>query len=168
MPRLLTRPRGTCPCGSKSSISNVYCLSCHARTMREWRKTHPLKGLARLKMNARSYLHVYVKKGYVKKLPCEVCGDPKSQGHHHDYSKPIDVRWLCKIHHCELHSMQWRYRKKRGRLIHDGDCRLWSLKICTCGLLHWLAPSPPTDEWFQKEMSEHEATLVVLEQIQST
>jgi hypothetical protein len=34
--------------------------------------------------------------------PCEVCGDPKSQAHHDDYSKPLDVRWMCFRHHREI------------------------------------------------------------------
>jgi len=42
--------------------------------------------------------------GKVVKRPCEVCGDPKSQGHHEDYSKPLDVVWLCTVHHGARHS----------------------------------------------------------------
>jgi ribosomal protein S27AE len=34
--------------------------------------------------------------------PCEVCGDPVSQAHHDDYSKPLDVRWMCFRHHREI------------------------------------------------------------------
>ena len=52
-----------------------------------------------------------------------------------------------------------RYREKDGRLIHDGDCRFWSWKICTCGLLHWLAPQIPKDEWFYQESAEQEKAL---------
>ena len=72
--------------------------------MREWRKTHPLKGEARLRMNARAYLHVYVKRGKVARLPCEVCGRSPAEGHHADYSRPLDVRWLCREHHRAAHS----------------------------------------------------------------
>jgi len=35
--------------------------------------------------------------------PCEVCGTAKSQGHHEDYSKPLDVVWLCTRHHADRH-----------------------------------------------------------------
>ena len=35
---------------------------------------------------------------------CEVCGEIKSQGHHPDYSKPLEVVWLCQKHHQELHN----------------------------------------------------------------
>ncbi len=36
--------------------------------------------------------------------PCEVCGAEKTEAHHDDYTKPLDVRWLCKRHHSDLHT----------------------------------------------------------------
>ena len=79
------------------------CLECHAKHMREWRKTHKMSSEQRRRSNARSYLHVYVKRGNVTKGTCEVCGSANVQGHHKDYSKPLDVVWLCKKHHNEIH-----------------------------------------------------------------
>lgn len=35
--------------------------------------------------------------------PCEVCGDVNSQGHHEDYSRPLEVMWLCQKHHSARH-----------------------------------------------------------------
>jgi len=43
------------------------------------------------------------KKGLVVARPCDVCGAPKVEGHHDDYAKPLDVRWLCRSHHRKLH-----------------------------------------------------------------
>jgi hypothetical protein len=40
--------------------------------------------------------------GKLTKLPCEICGDPNSEMHHWDYSKPYDVTFFCKVHHAEI------------------------------------------------------------------
>jgi transposase-like protein len=44
-----------------------------------------------------------VRRGELIRQPCEVCGDKKSDAHHEDYSKPLDVRWLCRKHHRQRH-----------------------------------------------------------------
>ena len=55
------------------------------------------------KWKARQKLRYAVRVGKVIKKPCEVCGDVNVFGHHNDYSKPFEVRWLCRKHHRELH-----------------------------------------------------------------
>jgi len=46
-----------------------------------------------------------VKEGVLTPGQCEVCGSTKYvDGHHDDYSKPLDVRWLCRLHHKEVHA----------------------------------------------------------------
>lgn len=72
--------------------------------MREHRPKHSeLTEEQKKKANARSYLNVYIRRGAIKKQPCEVCGNEKAQAHHDDYDKPIEVRWLCVRHHIEHH-----------------------------------------------------------------
>lgn len=44
-----------------------------------------------------------ISKGELQRLPCEVCGEPKSEAHHDDYSDALNVRWLCRKHHKEHH-----------------------------------------------------------------
>jgi hypothetical protein len=80
-----------------------YCKVCHAKHMRETRPIHSkLKESARVKANARAYLNTYLKRGLIVKNPC-YCGETNSQAHHSDYSKPLEVVWLCRKHHLEVH-----------------------------------------------------------------
>jgi hypothetical protein len=54
---------------------------------------------------ANIYLRVnwHIKQGHIIPKPCEVCGDVNVHAHHDDYSKPLEVRWLCPTHHMRLH-----------------------------------------------------------------
>lgn len=46
-----------------------------------------------------------IRDGRLVKQPCEVCGTLVNiHAHHDDYSKPLDVRWLCAKHHAEWHT----------------------------------------------------------------
>jgi len=45
----------------------------------------------------------WIREGKIKKNPCEVCGDTKSQAHHLTYDDPLDIKWLCFKHHREQH-----------------------------------------------------------------
>lgn len=60
-----------------------------------------------MKLRATKALNSAVARGLIKREPCEVCGEQRSEGHHDDYSKPFDVRWLCRQHHVDLH---WQLR----------------------------------------------------------
>jgi len=45
-----------------------------------------------------------VKKGVLKRGVCKECGSDKYvHAHHEDYSKPLDVIWLCALHHVKIH-----------------------------------------------------------------
>ena len=35
--------------------------------------------------------------------PCIICHSDKTEGHHTDYRKPLEVVWLCKTHHRNAH-----------------------------------------------------------------
>ena len=41
--------------------------------------------------------------GKIKKEKCAICGSKRTQGHHEDYSKPLEVVWLCAYHHSHAH-----------------------------------------------------------------
>lgn len=121
------RPTKFCPkCGADKDISEFnrrrsskdgyqrYCRYC-ARTLEQtYRELYGRSGPERRKylkrktesphkLAARYTLRYAVRVGKIIKLPCAVCGDSRSEAHHGDYSKPLDVIWLCKKHHDELH-----------------------------------------------------------------
>lgn len=64
------------------------------------------KARDKLKVRARQSVRDRVRRGTIKRLPCEVCGDVNSQAHHKDYAKPLDVVWLCQLHHQEEHKKE--------------------------------------------------------------
>ena len=55
------------------------------------------------KEKARKDVGHALRSGKLKRLPCEVCGLEKAEAHHPDYSKPLEIKWLCKTHHVLLH-----------------------------------------------------------------
>ena len=54
------------------------------------------------KLNARKKLTDAIKLGHITKEPCK-CGEKEVEGHHEDYSKPLDVEWLCTKCHRKHH-----------------------------------------------------------------
>jgi len=60
-----------------------------------WRKKNPEK------IKAQRIVFAAVRNGTLKKEKC-FCGENKTQTHHEDYGKPLDVIWLCKRHHMEF------------------------------------------------------------------
>lgn len=69
----------------------------HARSLKSDRERSPEK------QHARNLLRRAILSGKVTRLACEVCGKPNTHGHHTDYSKPLDVQWLCPLHHAQAH-----------------------------------------------------------------
>lgn len=54
------------------------------------------------KRRAAVTLNNALRDGRVKQHECLVCGG-KSEAHHPDYSRPLDVVWLCRAHHILAH-----------------------------------------------------------------
>ena len=69
-----------------------------AESIRAYRKRNPLKWAAHCILNNA------VRVGIVTRQTCENCG-AKAQAHHDDYTKPLDVRWLCRADHLRYHGM---------------------------------------------------------------
>jgi len=60
----------------------------------------------KLRNMARQVLYLAKKNKLVTQRPCEVCGSEYTVAHHEDYSKPLEVRWLCREHHEILHEQE--------------------------------------------------------------
>ena len=60
------------------------------------------------KIKANIAVHNAIARGKLFKKPCEVCGKERVEAHHPDYSKRLEVIWLCRKHHVEAH----------GRTVH--------------------------------------------------
>lgn len=71
-----------------------------------------------------------LRKGTITSQRCAVCGGDTAEAHHDDYSKPLDVIWLCKTHHGERHRVKNRTGEwppkpgQKGRIPDD----VWALK----------------------------------------
>ena len=66
--------------------------------VRNYRERYPKKYKAHCLVNN------YLRDGRIGKSDCEVCRGTESVAHHDDYSKPLEVRWLCHAHHSQWHS----------------------------------------------------------------
>ncbi|WP_156137632.1 hypothetical protein [Methyloceanibacter caenitepidi] len=64
---------------------------------RQWEQNNPEK------RRAQKTVENALKAGRLERQPCERCGAEKVHAHHDDYSKPLDVMWLCPKHHRERH-----------------------------------------------------------------
>lgn len=79
--------------------SKYYASTAKKQANKRWY----LKGNNRVKMYVHTITHLAVKQGKLFKDLCEVCGSNNAFAHHDDYSKPLNVRWLCNFHHSEYH-----------------------------------------------------------------
>lgn len=69
----------------------------HRLYMQEYRKKE-----SRDKQRARAAVKRAIACGVLKRQVCEKCG-ATAQAHHRDYSKPLEVQWLCPQHHKGMH-----------------------------------------------------------------
>lgn len=116
------------PKRDSQGLRYTYCNECHNARLREYYARNPEKlraykatygrehpwlrspdrNLASPAKNASLKVCRAVKVGRLVKEMCEVCGSGDSRAHHNDYSKPPEVRWLCPLHHKEVHLVKTR------------------------------------------------------------
>ena len=115
-PRMIDGHMGKCKACAKRDVRmnrrrriSYYRKYEQERSARDSRKEQVRRYMLRRKSNcperkqACSLVGSAIKRGVLVRRSCEVCGDPKSQAHHSDYDKPLDVRWLCFKHHRQVH-----------------------------------------------------------------
>ena len=65
-----------------------------------------------------------IREGRLAKQPCIRCGMLPAHAHHDDYGKPLDVIWLCRKHHAELHHERGDYIRDNGPPMPRISCSL--------------------------------------------
>jgi hypothetical protein len=97
---------------AQKSGYSIYCKPCKKQKAKiyhltrivdkakkdEWRKKFPER------KNAQAKVYRALSSGKLKKQPCFVCGEV-AEAHHPDYSRPLDVVWLCASHHRQAHAI---------------------------------------------------------------
>lgn len=101
---------GLCPnCNLRPRLKNYgYCLDCRREKVNQWMKEaggawqYLIKKGERNKALARAAVNRSIRRGKLKRKPCEACGNLKSEAHHFKgYEREfwLEVKWLCKEHH---------------------------------------------------------------------
>jgi hypothetical protein len=54
-----------------------------------------------------------IRDGRLIRQPCLICGD-KAEAHHPDYDAPLDVVWLCTLHHKQAHALVREQERSQG------------------------------------------------------
>lgn len=83
----------------KMRSSSPHRLALQVKTTAIYRAQFPERARANALVNKAT------RNGKLLKQPCWVCGE-SAIAHHPDYSRPLDVVWLCQIHHKETHAIQ--------------------------------------------------------------
>lgn len=81
----------------KATQSRYYSSQAKRESCRRWRVKN------KHKIFAHHTVEKAIKLGILTRQPCEVCNKKNAFAHHDDYSKPLEVRWLCNFHHSEWH-----------------------------------------------------------------
>jgi hypothetical protein len=70
----------------------------HRRAALKWMQKHPDRRKASHAVNNA------IRDRRLQRQLCWVCGE-KAEAHHPDYSRPLDVVWLCRFHHYHAHKI---------------------------------------------------------------
>ena len=89
-------------------------MPCGVSSQLKWNRANPLAKWAHRALASA------IRLGLVDRQPCEVCGAVHGvdgvviHGHHDDYERPKDVRWLCQRHHRQHHANERKIKSNEG------------------------------------------------------
>lgn len=81
------------------------CKFCAAVAVQTWKLRNPEKARAHKRVQKA------IQKGRIERRPCEVCGEPFGEAHHHQgYTGEavFALQFLCRRHHAEVHRRERR------------------------------------------------------------
>lgn len=129
-----------------NSNAQLYCIPCRKEIRNERNSKYQSDYYLRTKDAKLEYSTTYnksekgkaaeklraaVRSGKIKRQPCEICQKPNAEGHHFDYSKPLEVKWLCRTHHAQTHLYEpWQLEMREAG--YEGGFLLGEL-IEACG-----------------------------------
>ena len=90
--------------------------------MRHWRTDHPRAAEHREKARVVAKANYALRTGKIEREPCHVCGR-NAQMHHPDYTKPLEVVWVCRKHHMAAHHESGGFKQTNSlpvRYFHKG------------------------------------------------
>lgn len=85
------------------------------RVVSRWQQDHPNR------RKAHAALQYAVRVGRLTPWPAcayETCEETKVEAHHPDYSRPLDVVWMCPAHHKQAHAMFSRLMSASAEVRH--------------------------------------------------
>ncbi len=106
-------------CGATKPLSEFYrhpqmadghlgkCKSCTKSDVRANRPNARLYDVVRRstpEYRARQAVYRAIKRGQLERKPCSICGVAPADAHHEDYSRQLEVTWLCRGHHMARHA----------------------------------------------------------------
>lgn len=90
-------------------------------SLKEWSLYDPFEVAEVLKEEARRKVSTAVLSGKLKRGLCVVCRSERTVGHHTDYTKQLDVIWVCYKHHSLWHGQgNILSRKRKQNFGHYG------------------------------------------------
>ncbi len=87
---------GLCIYCSRARVNATHCEQHRMSRLKALRKHAD-------RTRARNMVQRSLRAGTITRKPCEECGMEDTEAHHEDYSRPLDITWLCFTHHNARH-----------------------------------------------------------------